>query len=100
MKCNNCDTILKSNYRYCPECGHKNNYRKNANNNSFGWGVLGFFVPLAGLILFIMWSSTRKDDARAAGIGALINTILNVIFIIFYMIIIFMITAGAISSAI
>lgn len=48
-------------------------------NNSFLWGILGFFVPIVGLILFILWNNTKKKSARAAGLGALIRVIITVI---------------------
>ena len=47
--------------------------------SKFGWGVLGFFFPLVGLILFLVWLKDKKKAAKAAGIGALIGFILNVI---------------------
>ncbi len=47
---------------------------------SIWWGVLGFFVPIVGLILFILWNKTRKKSARQAGIGALIRVIISFIF--------------------
>lgn len=47
--------------------------------SSFGWAVLGFFIPLAGLILFLVWGQTRPEDAKAAGKGALISVIISAI---------------------
>ena len=46
---------------------------------SFGWAVLGFFIPLVGLILFLAWKNTKPKSAKKAGIGALVSTILSVI---------------------
>ena len=51
--------------------------------SKFGWGVLGFFFPLVGLILFLVWLKDKKKAAKAAGIGALIGFILNVIVTVF-----------------
>lgn len=45
---------------------------------SMGWGVLGFFLPLVGLILFLVWQSERPNDAKMAGKGALIGVIVSV----------------------
>lgn len=50
--------------------------------SKFGWGVLGFFVPLVGLILFFTWKKDRPKSSKAAGIGALVSVILKVISII------------------
>ena len=41
--------------------------------SKFGWGVLGFFIPLVGLILFLVWKNDKKKAAKASGIGALIG---------------------------
>lgn len=50
--------------------------------SKFGWGVLGFFVPLVGLILYFTWKKDRPKSSKAAGIGALVSVILKVISII------------------
>lgn len=47
--------------------------------SNFGWGVLGFFIPLAGFILFLVWLKDKKKAAKAAGLGALIGFILGLI---------------------
>ncbi len=48
---------------------------------SFGWAVLGFFFPLIGLILYLVWSTSRKGDAKKAGIGALVGFLSKVILV-------------------
>ena len=47
--------------------------------SKFGWGVLGFFIPLVGLILFLVWMKDKKRASKAAGIGALIGFLVNVL---------------------
>ena len=47
--------------------------------SKFGWGVLGFFIPLVGLILFLVWMKDKKRASKAAGIGALIGFIFSII---------------------
>ena len=47
----------------------------NKNKGNFGWAVLGFFFPLVGFILFLVWNNTKKEDAKYAGIGALVGFI-------------------------
>ena len=49
-----------------------------ADTGSAGWAVLGFFIPLVGLILYLVWSSTRPMDAKQAGKGALVSVIVAV----------------------
>lgn len=51
-------------------------------SGSAGWGVLGFFIPIVGLILFLVWKDTKPKSAKAAGIGALIYVGLCVVLFI------------------
>ena len=53
---------------------------------NIGWGILGFFIPIVGLILYIVWYKTKPKCAKQAGIGALIRVILKMI-LIFLMIV-------------
>ena len=45
-----------------------------------GWAVLGFFLPLIGLILYLVWKKSQPGDARMAGMGALISVLVSIIF--------------------
>lgn len=45
----------------------------------FWWGLLGFVIPLVGLVLFLAWQDTKPRCSRAAGTGALINVLLVII---------------------
>ena len=42
---------------------------------SAGWGVLGFFFPVVGLILYLAWYDNHRKRAKVAGKGALIGVI-------------------------
>ena len=53
-------------------------------SGSAGWGVLGFFIPLVGLILFLIWRDTKPRSSKKAGIGALIGGIVQIIFAILW----------------
>jgi|GEM_PF-2580882 len=46
---------------------------------SLGYAVLGFFIPLVGLILFLTWQSSFPFRARSAGKGALASVICGVV---------------------
>ena len=58
----------------------------------FLWGLLGCCVPIAGLILFLVWKDTKPKTAKAAGIGALVSVILAVVY---YIIVFVILGAGA-----
>ena len=54
---------------------------ENANDNGgFLWGLLGFCIPIVGLVLFLAWKGTKPNSAKAAGIGALVSVIIGVVF--------------------
>ena len=58
-------------------------------SGSFGWAVLGFFFPIVGLILFLVWKDQKPLSSKKAGIGALVGVILSVVStILFYVLII------------
>lgn len=48
-------------------------------NGGFLWGLLGFCIPVVGLILFLIWKDQKPKTAKAAGIGALVSVILAVV---------------------
>ncbi|MBR1735961.1 MAG: hypothetical protein IJ736_02935 [Firmicutes bacterium] len=57
-------------------------------NGGFLWGLLGFCIPIVGLVLFIIWKDQKPATAKAAGIGALVSVILGVIFYAIYFVLI------------
>ena len=69
--------------RFCPYCGAENPaelitahpYEKKKEEKTFGWGILGFFFPIVGLILFILWREDKPKASESAGLGALISFI-------------------------
>ena len=48
-------------------------------SGSIGWGILGFLIPIIGLILYCVWKNTKPKSAKVAGIGALIGFCLNMV---------------------
>lgn len=48
-------------------------------SGSFGWAVLGFIIPLVGLVLFLAWNNVKPKCAKMAGMGALVSVILGII---------------------
>ena len=84
--CQNCGAELGVNQDVCLNCGtmlnkieQTVNIEDQSSKNSFGWGVLGFFIPLVGLILYLVWMDNRKKDSKAAGLGAMIGAICYVV---------------------
>ncbi|PWG65693.1 hypothetical protein DF196_06760 [Bifidobacterium callitrichidarum] len=82
-----------------PAAGYQPQYPATnpADTGSFGWAVLGFFVPLVGLILYLVWKTEKPLSAKKAGMGALVSVIVAIVFyaLIF---VIMLIAASAASS--
>ncbi len=109
--CPECKKQISDTISECPHCGfHLNNkdselvkvlrqlaqeereekengYIQNKRNNetaSFGWAVLGFFIPIVGLILFLIWKDEKTEEAKLCGKGALVGAIVSFISGIIY----------------
>lgn len=64
-----------------------------ADTGSFGWAVLGFFFPIVGLILFLVWKSEKPVSAKQAGMGALASVISTVV--LWILLIVFAVIVGS-----
>lgn len=79
--CKNCGAQIDDKAVVCPSCGVAQTTTPTViDNGGFGWGLLGCCIPLVGLILFLVWHDTKPRSAKAAGIGALISTIVGILF--------------------
>ncbi len=89
--CPNCGNELKENQEVCLNCGKvlitKSSATSQVDTGGFGWGLLGFCIPLVGLILYLIWKDEKPKTAKIAGKGALISAILYVVLMIVYIII-------------
>ncbi len=105
MFCINCGKEIDDNSKFCPECGvdtqtGQPNYQRPPrpmdpeDSGSVGWAILGFFVPVVGLILYLVWMQTKPKSGKMAGLGALVNVITGVVFVIVYVIVIMILVAN------
>jgi len=94
--CRNCGKEIEPQAAICPFCGvpQKKPAARAVDDGGFLWGLLGFCVPIAGLILFLIWKDERPNTARAAGMGALISVILSVVMYIISFVILGALGAG------
>ncbi len=98
--CSNCGKEINENASICLNCGY---YLKQPalisedDAPSSGFAILGFFFPLVGLILYLVWNSTFPLKAKSAGKGALIGVITAVCLYIFMIIV--LVTVSIASSA-
>lgn len=83
MYCKYCGRIIDDDSKYCVNCGN------NTNNDSTGthpvdapnkgFAILGFFVPIIGLILYLVYERKQPQRAKSAGKGALIGFITKIV---------------------
>ncbi len=82
MYCTNCSNEIDEKAVICPKCGSATPlYLENEKANdsgSIGWGILGFFQPLIGFILFLVWRKEKPKSAKMSliGVGISIATII------------------------
>ena len=48
-------------------------------SGSIGWGVLGAFFPLVGIILFFVWKNNKPKTAKVSLIGAVIGIAISLV---------------------
>ena len=97
MFCEKCGTQLAQGATFCPNCGTPvagapapgpapaynaaPMYPQQApvDQPSIGYAILGFFFPIIGLILFLVWKDQKPLQAKSVGKGALIGAIVSVV---------------------
>ena len=90
--CPNCGKQVDPKAIICPHCGvplpssgsSSTPATTTDDTGSVWWGVLGFFIPVAGLVLYIVWHNSEPKNAKSAGIGALIQVGVWIAFVIFF----------------
>ena len=90
MFCKQCGSQIDESAKYCPQCGAAQSEPAQTaapraipdTSNGVGYGFLGFFFPIVGVILFLVWRWERPKAAKAAGLGALISTLIGVVSVI------------------
>ncbi|HOP57400.1 MAG TPA: zinc ribbon domain-containing protein [Bacillota bacterium] len=81
--CSNCGAELKDGQQVCLSCGtfvktNKANPKAiDDGKTDAGFFLIGFFVPLAGLILYLLWREEKPKEGRSAGKGALVSVIVS-----------------------
>ena len=90
--------------KFCSKCGKKitketdvcrrgscTHELKNIKNDDgiigFGWVLFGFFIPVAGLILYFVWKNSKPLKAKSALSGTLMSAIVLLTVYIIYVVI-------------
>lgn len=87
MFCKNCGAEIHDQAVVCVHCGTSTQVNQPVAQNdapSFGFALLGFFIPLVGLIIWLVNKDSKPLMAKSAGKGALIGFIVSMVFSIIY----------------
>ncbi len=88
MYCQKCGQKIEDSASFCTYCGASADKIAEQDAPCPGFAVLGFFIPLVGLILYLIFENKQPQRAKSAGKGALIgfitSTIVSVILVILY----------------
>lgn len=83
MYCKNCGRTVDDTSSYCNNCGARIDNKPNADvsedNSNLGFAILGFFIPIVGLILFLIYEEKKPKRAKSAVKGALIGFITEIV---------------------
>lgn len=83
MYCKNCGRTVDDTSSYCNNCGARIDNKPNADvsedNSNLGFAILGFFIPIVGLILFLIYEEKKPKRAKSAIKGALIGFITKIV---------------------
>ena len=91
MYCRNCGQNIDDSATYCINCGTRyDNNKRDEEHSSFGFAILGFLIPIVGLILFLIYEGKKPKRAKSAGKGALVGFItkivLSIILVVLYVV--------------
>lgn len=86
--CKSCGAEMNDNQAVCLKCGAAASANVAVvDNGGFLWGLLGFCVPIVGLILYLIWNQEKPKTAKAVGIGALISVGFSIVYYIIMMVV-------------
>ena len=97
MYCSNCGNKINDNEKFCPYCGAEQTGNSKSpahtvssdDTGSIGWGLLGFFIPIVGIILYFVWKNEKPLNAKIALKGAIISYVSAAVLAVVYVICIF-----------
>ena len=90
MFCHNCGKEISDQAVVCIHCGVSTRKVSSGELDGpiGGLGVLCFFIPMVGLVLYLVWNDVKPVKAKGAGTSALWGFGVGVVLYILYILII------------
>lgn len=82
MHCPHCNQVIDPYPQTCPNCGKivdMDPSGKKTEGTAIGWGILGFILPIVGIILMFAWLHYKPRASAASGVGAFLGIIVALI---------------------
>lgn len=102
MYCKNCGRTVDDTSSYCNNCGARIDNKPNADASedslSLGFAIFGFFIPIVGLILFLIYEEKKPKRAKSAVKGALIGFITEIVLAIILVILYVVFAASLVNN--
>lgn len=102
MYCKNCGRPVDDTSSYCNNCGARIDNKPNADASedslSLGFAIFGFFIPIVGLILFLIYEGKKPKRAKSAVKGALIGFITEIVLAIILVILYVVFAASLVNN--
>lgn len=79
--CSHCGAQIDDQAVVCVHCGVSTGTSAQSvqpDAPSIGFAILSFFIPLVGLILYLIWKDKTPLRAKSCGKGALIGVCVNI----------------------
>ncbi len=82
--CQHCGERIRDDAEICVYCGCRVKNADDDDASSAGFAILCFFIPILGLILWLVWKNTKPLRAKSCGKGALVSLILEIVIVVLY----------------
>lgn len=95
MFCKHCGKEIMDDSAFCTYCGGnvKENTVPEKDESSPVLAVLGFFIPVVGFLLWLIYHEKQPLMAKSAAKGALIGWIVSAVLSALYVIVMFVVSA-------
>lgn len=83
--CPYCKKVIDKNVLVCPHCRRGIRIKHLTSQYDSGdpfIALASFFLPILGIILFFYWRKSKPRNAKMAGIGALVFTVILIVLLI------------------